>query len=94
MVDESEIYRALGRIEGSQEQILERIDKFEKAFGLHCEDDAAQFKRNELDQQKLSFQDENVKTLGKYILAVLGTLFSLVGTAVVAYFTGHVTFHK
>lgn len=113
MVD-SEIQRALGRIEGSQGQILLRFDAFDKAFAAHGSEDSRLFLQAqeliqthkkeidkrleaiELQNQKLQIQDENASTIGKYILGILGTLFTLVGTAVIAALTGHmnVSFHR
>lgn len=39
---------------------------------------------------KLQTQDENTKTIGKYIIGVFGTLVFMIGSAVIAALSGHI----
>lgn len=39
---------------------------------------------------KLQTQDENTKTIGKYIIGVFGSLVLMVGSAVIAALSGHI----
>jgi len=98
------IQRALGRIEGTQEAILQRLDQIDRALTDHREDDQRHFSsiHGHIDTQeekmaalavvneRLEQQDKNARMIGKYILGAFGSLITLLGSAAIAMFTGHV----
>jgi hypothetical protein len=57
---------------------------------IHLGQQDVKLNKLELTSQKLVIQDENAKAIGKYILAFLGSIAALIGSAVVAFLTGHI----
>lgn len=88
-IADGEIQRSLGRIEGTQTQIIDRLERLEKI----SQDQDARMAAADLTNQRLQQQDDNARTIGKYIIGILGSLFMLVGSAVIAAVSGHLTFN-
>jgi len=119
MSDDSELQRSVGRIEGQNLQILEKLNELIKAQIKHEDQDRLEFRSvrkaqedNRIvlehkiadlitDQQgddegqdkriaKLELEQARAKSAGWAILALLGSLASLVGGAVISVLSGHV----
>lgn len=92
-----EVQRSLGRVEGLLESILKKMEDFEKNLGDHKNDDQKVFSSIRLQLNELALanaglqgQDDNIRTIGKYILGIFGGLAMLLGSAIVAALTGHI----
>lgn len=75
MADDENVQRALGRIEGTQAQILDKLDKLSGDFGEHKQEDQRNFssvrvmidrkleEQNEFRERHLGEQDEKLDHL-------------------------------
>lgn len=101
MEDTMNVYRALGRIEGAQTQILDNIAVMVDSLGAHTRADDLHFSelrdaviaKNKLQDDRIEQLEKDAnkaKGAGVVILAVLGSIATFIGGAVLAVFSGFV----
>jgi len=98
----AELYRAIGRIEGQQSQIISKLDAMIVSQINHEQEDMRvageirgliQTEKVEVTKaiSKLKAEHDRAKGAGWVILAVLGSTASAIGAALLSVFTGHIT---
>lgn len=79
------VQRALGRIEGGQQQLLDEVRALRTEFNSHVDSDQQAFSRLEADRNR-------AKGAGWVILTVIASMASVIGGAVMAVFEGWIKF--